>query len=804
MKRLILVVLVMSTVMFSQWAETRVYPLQGHLLKFHMTDSLGITGLMDDGDTSYVVKSNDGGRNWLRSHIVPVWSISFASMLDENNFVVTSQLDSAMFKTEDGGATWTEIDLVSQFGVPWEVEQVDASTIYAVVKKGWPTIRNRMIKSTNGGTDWVLLDSSNGYVYSFDFVTPDHGFWFGDVLMMTTDGGATSSVVQTPNGFSIPTTAAVYNNKIMIGGYRRVVRSPYEIYHFPQMITSTDGGQNWHFFNPPDFYANGRPAGLKILNENEAVCFLADKTGILYTTDGGISWLPGDNSVKNQVLLDLKKIGSTVYVGGNGMSFLASGVTLSGQWDLRADFNYKTPVCASFYGDRIVVGAEGGKLYLSKDRGETWITKRLPEGVATAVCLVNDTLIYYGLSNKFWRSTDFGETFETLSEILSPYDIKVTGNGDIWVCGWKTLHRSTDHGITWANMLYTPDAGPFWDFQLFDDGIGYATNGKLYRTTDHGNTWNQLGFAQIQVHELAFYDSRNGFVCQAAGSIYRTRDGGISFQRLNIDQLQNPLTIYCRDSLNFFVPGEKLHSTYDGGLTWKVNEFELSNFAIKFAWMNMYNHFEGVGISRYQGIWRTSNRGNTPVELSGFSAVSLGNKVALQWTTETETNNMGFEIERRYRHGDWKTIAFSKGSGTSTKRIYYGYDDHEPKAPAILYYRLKQIDYDGRFSYSGEVEVILGEVPENYSINQNYPNPFNPSTKVSFSLPEENEVVIRVFNTMGELVKEFNRGILPHGYFDQDIEMGDSPSGIYFCQVFCTNTVSGRTKSLTTKMVLMK
>jgi hypothetical protein len=57
---------------------------------------------------------------------------------------------------------------------------------------------------------------------------------------------------------------------------------------------------------------------------------------------------------------------------------------------------------------------------------------------------------------------------------------------------------------------------------------------------------------------------------------------------------------------------------------------------------------------------------------------------------------------------------------------------------------------------------------------------------------------------MGELVQEINRGTLSHGYFEQDIEMGSNPSGMYFCQVLCTNTKTERTKSLTIKMVLMK
>ncbi|MBK8662917.1 MAG: hypothetical protein IPN18_14415 [Ignavibacteriales bacterium] len=59
-------------------------------------------------------------------------------------------------------------------------------------------------------------------------------------------------------------------------------------------------------------------------------------------------------------------------------------------------------------------------------------------------------------------------------------------------------------------------------------------------------------------------------------------------------------------------------------------------------------------------LLKPTNQGNIPVELSGFSAIPLGNKVTLQWTTETETNNMGFEIERRDKYGDWKKIAFSK------------------------------------------------------------------------------------------------------------------------------------------------
>jgi len=91
----------------------------------------------------------------------------------------------------------------------------------------------------------------------------------------------------------------------------------------------------------------------------------------------------------------------------------------------------------------------------------------------------------------------------------------------------------------------------------------------------------------------------------------------------------------------------ELYSTYDGGWLWKVNEFATQPFNKTFKWMYLFDHFDGIVLgSGKETLFITSNRGNTPVELSLFSALPFGNKVVLQWTTETETNNMGFEIER--------------------------------------------------------------------------------------------------------------------------------------------------------------
>ncbi|MCH7965751.1 MAG: hypothetical protein IH852_17645 [Bacteroidetes bacterium] len=143
-----------------------------------------------------------------------------------------------------------------------------------------------------------------------------------------------------------------------------------------------------------------------------------------------------------------------------------------------------------------------------------------------------------------------------------------------------------------------------------------------------------------------------------------------------------------------------------------------------------------------------------PVELSLFNAFLIEDKVALNWRTETEINNYGFEIERAIDINDnWITIAFVDGNGNSNSTKYYDYLDYDINKAGKYYYRLKQIDNDGTFEYSDVITVQV-TTPNMFYLGQNYPNPFNPTTRIDFSLPERQMVSLRVYNTLGKLVSE--------------------------------------------------
>lgn len=190
-----------------------------------------------------------------------------------------------------------------------------------------------------------------------------------------------------------------------------------------------------------------------------------------------------------------------------------------------------------------------------------------------------------------------------------------------------------------------------------------------------------------------------------------------------------------------------------------------------------------------------------PVELSAFFAISLGNSVELKWTTITETNNSGFSVERSSDKINFNKITFIEGNGTTTEVHDYNYTDNSVQS-GVYYYRLKQIDFDGSFTYSKVIEAEVNK-PETFVLSQNYPNPFNPSTVIKFTLPVDSKVNIDLFNSLGELVENLAEAEYGIGYHEVNFNAGDLSNGIYYYRISTTGK-DGSNFVSTKKMVLIK
>lgn len=185
-----------------------------------------------------------------------------------------------------------------------------------------------------------------------------------------------------------------------------------------------------------------------------------------------------------------------------------------------------------------------------------------------------------------------------------------------------------------------------------------------------------------------------------------------------------------------------------------------------------------------------------PVELTSFTAAAIGNNVTLNWSTASEINNSGFNVERRNASSDWNSIGFVQGNGTTTEAKQYSFVDNSVSAGNYSY-RLKQIDFDGTFEYSNSVEVEVSS-PAVYELAQNYPNPFNPSTTIQFSLPKSSNVLLKVYNLLGQEVATLLDGFREAGVHFINFDAVNLNSGLYIYKIEADGFSTAR------KMTLIK
>ena len=145
---------------------------------------------------------------------------------------------------------------------------------------------------------------------------------------------------------------------------------------------------------------------------------------------------------------------------------------------------------------------------------------------------------------------------------------------------------------------------------------------------------------------------------------------------------------------------------------------------------------------------------------------------------------------------NFTAIGFVKGAGTSTEKNTYTYTD-DSRVTNKVYYRLKQIDFDGTSWYSQVVEAA-NVIPTEFALSQNYPNPFNPTTTIKFQLPVNSKVSLKVYDILGSEVATLVDEVKEAGYYELSFNANGLASGTYFFRINADNFVQ------TKKMILIK
>jgi len=192
-----------------------------------------------------------------------------------------------------------------------------------------------------------------------------------------------------------------------------------------------------------------------------------------------------------------------------------------------------------------------------------------------------------------------------------------------------------------------------------------------------------------------------------------------------------------------------------------------------------------------------------PVQLNSFTAGLYENKIKLNWSTATEVNNYGFEIERQILKqvqndsNGWEKIGFVQGHGNSNSPKDYSFIDQEKVAERSRSYRLKQLDFDGSFHYS-DVVSVNNALAKSFKLFAPYPNPFNPNTTIKFSIPAASNVSLKIYDIIGNEIANLVNGRKDAGEYEVDFNAKNLPSGIYF------STLRSNGNTQTQKLILMK
>jgi photosystem II stability/assembly factor-like uncharacterized protein len=429
-----------------------------------------------------------------------------------------------------------------------------------------------------------------------------------------------------------------------------------------------------------------------------------------------------------------------------------------------------------------------GTILRTTDGGKTWAAQNSGTNshFFDVTFFNSDTGIVVSIIGKILRTTNGGETWNNqTSEILPALfsvDFADEHNGTA-VGHTGIMLRTTDGGITWVQQPDAPTSLRAIHFVDVNNGIAVGDNGLVMRTTDGGVSWvQQYSGIQINLHGVYFTDINTVTVVGGSNltgaGIYKTTDSGITWTLQHSIPNEALSDVHFTDSQTGSAVGWNgiILNTTDGGATWINQTSNITNSLVSVFFVNSDVGFAVGGV----GTILATIDGGIPVELSSFTANVNGNSVTLNWTTSSELNNRGFEIERF--SGSWEKVGFVEGNGTTTEIQSYSFIDdltlnysHTP----ILSYRLKQIDFDESFKYSNVIEVEIS-APVEFGLMQNYPNPFNPTTTISWQSPVGSWQTLKVYDLLGKEVATLVDEYRPAGSYKVEFDRSDLASGKYF------------------------
>jgi len=433
-----------------------------------------------------------------------------------------------------------------------------------------------------------------------------------------------------------------------------------------------------------------------------------------------------------------------------------------------------------------------------------------------------------------WRVSSSGDkhTWSTISSVINPSnlfvdissgDMKInTSNWEAWIVSGKGLAiagQTTDaEGNPRPSVISSgcPDIGSH-EFTATPPGNPAASfdNSPASGVTSTYSIWGRT-LATIVWGTGGSYPSALNVQYYSGVNPPNVLGGGYSNSYWSINPVGTfsgttyDVTIHFGENETYTISSPSLNTRlakHNG--TWEVfSTSGTGNWQSELNWVS--ETVKSRGMTGFSDFALTDGTDPLPVEICSFDAFVNNRDVELTWSTCTEVNNKGFDIEKRTwnnlsnEYSSWVKAGYVEGNGTTNEPQYYRFSDKKLSSGKYQY-RLKQIDFNGNFEYhnlNNPSDVVIGN-PGIADLFQNYPNPSNPVSKVDFQLPFDAKVSLKVFDITGKEVAVLVNKDLVGGFYTAEFNGSNLASGVYFYRLTASSN-DGNSFTKTMKLILVK